>query len=123
MRKQISVPKTQITCDGCDYIMSDPSRVPCITVTVPFEWDDGKETFDTLTFEFHALQGAGTSERRSTDRHDCFRYWAHNPDVMRRSLLERGLVESEIDEFMGIMLYKSSSFSPGIARPEPKSAA
>jgi hypothetical protein len=80
-----------------------------VTVSVPFdypvEWLRG-DPVSTLEFHFHAM----------TNRHDCFRYWAHKPSVMRASLKTRELDEEQIDDFMSMMLYRQDSWSPGIER-------
>jgi len=85
---------------------------PRITVTVPFDypWEFLRDGH-ALEFHFHAIK----------QRHDCFRYWAHNPGIMRDSLKTRDLDEEQIDEFMSLMLYRHNSWGPGIER-EKKSA-
>lgn len=109
MNKERTVTQKYMECDGCKYVMGES---PHITVAVPFDYpleflrDDG-----TLEFHFHAL----------TNRHDCFRYWAHNPRIMSESLTARGLDEEQIDEFTSMMLYRQNTFSPGIER-EKKTA-
>lgn len=109
MEKIRTIEQTYLECDGCQYLIGGTS--PPVVVTVPFdyEWMELREG-RTLEFHFHTLH----------NRHDCFRYWAHNPRVMIRSLEERGLNEQEIDEFMGLMLYREDKFRPGIDRPEEK---
>jgi hypothetical protein len=101
--------KTTITrdatsCDGCEYLIG--SDVPTIVVTVRGE-----------QFDFHD-GGQGQAER-----HDCFRYWAHGPNIMKRSLLERGWNEEAIDEFLSLMLYRKDGLSPGVTRPKAKGTA
>ena len=110
MNKERTVTQQYMECDGCKYLMSD--KDPFITVSVPFDYPleflrDGT----MLDFHFHTL----------ANRHDCFRYWAHNPRIMRDSLTARGMDEEQIDDFMSLMLYRQSPFSPGIER-EKKSA-
>ena len=100
MDKQRTVVQDYRTCDGCDYMMGD--KHPPIVVTVP----PGGLVFAELVFHFHAL----------TNRHDCFRYWAHNPSIMRKSLAERELDDQQIDEFMSMMLYREGQYAPGIPR-------
>lgn len=111
MKKQRTETKTYIECDGCNYVMGEG---PMIVVSVPFdfpwEWLRGKRA-ETLEFHFHALR----------QRHDCFRYWAHNPSIMRTSLKERELDNEQVDEFMALMLYREKSWQPGIAREPVKS--
>lgn len=109
MRKQVMVEKTQFTCDGCQYLMSQAQVDDGIKVVVPFDysWMELREERE-LEFHFHTL----------SNRHDCFRYWAHNPDVMTRSLRDRKLDDEEIDQFLSLMLYRKHSWSPGLARPE-----
>lgn len=107
MEKTKTVEQTYIECDGCQYLIG--KETPVVKVTVPFDFDwmelrDGGE----LEFHFHALR----------NRHDCFRYWAHNPRNMERSLRERGLNDEQVDAFMELMLYRRDSFSPGVERPK-----
>lgn len=117
MKKERTLTQEYLECDGCKYVMG--SDAPLVTVTVPFDYpmkflraDRALVRADrTLEFHFHAIQA----------RHDCFRYWAHNPQVMRDSLIARGLDEEQIDDFMAMMLYRQNSYSPGIER-EKKSA-
>lgn len=111
MKKERTVTQEYLTCDGCLYLMAE--KDPRIEVTVPFDYPleflrDG----GVLTFHFHAL----------TYRHDCFRYWAHSPDVMRRSVRERGLDKEQIDDFLSLMLYREDPIHPGIERPKEKVA-
>jgi len=96
-----TVTRPAVLCDGCEYLID--YRVPTITVVVRGE-----------QFDFHD-GGEGAAER-----HDCFRYWAHNPRIMQRSLKNREWDDERIDEFMALMLYRevNSTGSPGIARPE-----
>jgi hypothetical protein len=89
----------------------DPKIVITVPFDYPFEFMRGDD-YEEIEFHFHALK----------HRHDCFRYWAHNPRVMRDSLTDRSFNEEQIDDFMSLMLYRQSAFSPGIARPEPVSA-
>lgn len=106
MNRERTVTQKYMECDGCKYTMGDG---PMITVTVPFDypWEFLREDEPgTLDFHFHAL----------THRHDCFRYWAHNPGIMEDSLRARELDNEQRDEFMSMMLYRQSSFSPGLER-------
>lgn len=100
-----TVTRNAIQCDGCEYLIG--AGVQTITLT------QAEETFD-----FHD-GGEGAAER-----HDCFRYWAHNPDIMRRSLRNREWPEADIEDFMSLMLYRSESSAgwghgPGIPREPP----
>lgn len=110
MRNLVTVEKPQYTCDGCDYLMRESEIDQAVRVVVPFDypWMDLQAGHE-LEFHFHTL----------SNRHDCFRYWAHNTHVMKRSLVHRGLTEDEIDSFMGLMLYRDDDrpYSPGLARP------
>lgn len=109
MKKMVQVTKEQISCDGCDYLMS--LKDPHIIVSVPFDYPlEFLQDNRIVTFEFHALH----------HRHDCFRYWAHNPEIMRRSLRERDFTEEQIEDFMELMLYRQTPYSPGIERPKAK---
>ena len=112
MRKTATIEKEYIECDGCLYGMAEED--PRVEVTVPFDfaWEALRSNPpETLTFHFHALQ----------QRHDCFRYWAHNPTIMKRSLKARELDEEQIDDFLSLMLYrKESGFGPGLAREKVK---
>lgn len=113
MKKTKTVEQTILECDGCQYLMSE--KDPRIEVTVPFDfpWKELRsDPIETLTFHFHALG----------NRHDCFRYWAHDPHNMRRSLRERELDADQIEDFMSLMLYRDGSFGPGVARPKDKVA-
>lgn len=97
-----TVTKDALLCDGCDYLIS--TGVPIITVAVRNE-----------LFHFHD-GGVGDAER-----HDCFRYWAHGPNIMERSLKQRKYDQDQIDEFLSLMLYRrEGTFSqgPGVPRPE-----
>ena len=95
---ETTVTSKAIQCDGCEYLVG--RSVPLVRVLAR-GWE----------FDFHD-GGEGAAER-----HDCFRYWAHNPHVMQRSLKARGLNEDEIDEFMAVMLYRKEGTSgPGIPR-------
>lgn len=111
MKKERTKTEEYIECDGCQYVMG---KGPMIVVSVPFDFpfdflqDDGK-----LEFHFHAIE----------QRHDCFRYWAHSPQVMRQSLKNRSLDEDQIDAFMELMLYRQHSWSPGIEREPKKTVA
>lgn len=94
-----TITRDAICCDGCDYIIENGVRTIALVVR--------EEMFD-----FHD-GGQGNAER-----HDCFRFWAHNPDIMKRSLGARDWDEDRIEEFMSLMLYRSSTpGSPGMARP------
>jgi len=105
MKKERTRTEEYVECDGCKYIMGDG---PMIVVSVPFDypWEFLRVNNEALEFHFHALQ----------QRHDCFRYWAHNPGVMRDSLKARELDSEQIDEFMSMMLYRQNNYSPGIER-------
>jgi hypothetical protein len=92
-----TITRSAIECDGCEYVIA--SGVQMTTLTVREE-----------VFHFHD-GGQGHAER-----HDCFRYWAHSPSIMQRSLTNRGWDGERIDEFLSLMLYRSDSFSPGVAR-------
>lgn len=97
-----TVTRDAICCDGCGYLIG--SNVQTIALVVREEM-----------FDFHD-GGQGAAER-----HDCFRYWAHNPDIMEGSLKDRGWAREKIDEFMSLMLYRSGSpGSPGIPRLVPR---
>jgi hypothetical protein len=104
---KIQVTRDAIQCDGCEYQIG--RDVEMIHVTVRGE-----------IFDFHD-GGEGNAER-----HDCFRYWAHGPHIMKRSLQERGWDEDRVEEFLSLMLYRASataaggpfSGSPGIPREE-----
>lgn len=98
MDKQRSVVEKYRQCDGCQYLVGKDS--PVITVSVPL--DHGE-----FLFHFHTL----------ANRHDCFRYWAHSPRIMQKSLQERSFTDEMIDEFLELMLYREDTFHPGIARP------
>jgi hypothetical protein len=110
VKKKRTVTKEYMECDGCKYLMGEG---PMITVSVPFDypWEYLRDDRQ-LEFHFHALQ----------QRHDCFRYWAHNPRIMRDSLKDRELDNEEIDEFMSLMLYRERIGGPGVER-EKKTAA
>jgi hypothetical protein len=111
MRKKKTIEQEYLECDGCKYLMG--SKEPLITVTVPFDYPlEFLREDRTIEFHFHAL----------THRHDCFRYWAHNPRIMRDSLTNRGFDEEQIDEFLSLMLYREDAFHPGVARPEVANA-
>lgn len=97
---KVKVTRDAICCDGCDYII--PYSVPKVLVTARGE-------------EFHFHDGG----EGAAERHDCFRYWAHNPRIMERSLKARDWDADTIDEFMSLMLYRANTHSPGIARPGP----
>lgn len=113
MRKTVQVEKEQLSCDGCQYLMNESDAR--IEVSVPFDFileELRADQPDTLDFHFHALG----------HRHDCFRYWAHGTDIMKRSLRERGLDDEQIDDFLSLMLYREHSWSPGIDRPKAKAS-
>jgi hypothetical protein len=98
-----TVTETAIQCDGCEYLVG--KNVETITVVVRGE-----------IFDFHD-GGKGAAER-----HDCFRYWAHGPRIMRRSLENRGWPEERVEEFLSLMLYREEGGpweSPGIPREPP----
>lgn len=111
MKKQRTVTQQYLECDGCQYLMAekDPMIVVSVPFDFPFEWLRG-EKGGTLDFHFHALK----------HRHDCFRYWAHNPRIMRDSLKARELDSEQADEFMELMLYRQNSFAPGIEKEKAK---
>jgi hypothetical protein len=112
-------PVEKLVCDGCDYIIgltteerNDSIRVEERTMTLRMPWDTDpikKEDWVWLEFHFH-------SPVHMQSRRDCFRYWAHNPRIMKRSLEYRELPEDEIDEFMSVMLYRDNKHGPGIER-------
>lgn len=109
MKKERTLTENYIECDGCKYVMG---KGPMITVSVPFDYPVHFLRDDrALEFHFHAIQA----------RHDCFRYWAHNPQIMRDSLKARELDDEETDEFMSLMLYRQNSYSPGIEREKKAS--
>ncbi len=112
MRKSRTIEQPYLECDGCQYLMSEDD--PRIEVTVPFDfpWKElQSDPIAMLTFHFHALG----------QRHDCFRYWAHDPHNMKRSLKEHGLDDNQIDDFMSLMLYRQQNgFGPGVARAKEK---
>jgi hypothetical protein len=114
LKKTKTIEKEYLECDGCKYLMNenDPMVVVSVPFDFPFEWLRGPKA-ETLDFHFHALG----------HRHDCFRYWAHNPEVMRDSLKARDLDNEQAEEFMALMLYRQNSFSPGIAREPAKAMA
>jgi len=110
MKKVRNVQQEYMECDGCIYVMSESK--PRITVDVPFDYPLEALREDpprSLEFHFHADS-------------DCFRYWAHNPRIMRRSLAERELSEDEIMDFLSLMLYREDPFHPGVERPKEKVA-
>ena len=108
MRKTRTKTEEYLTCDGCKYLMGKgPMIVVSVPFDFPFEWLRGEKA-ETLDFHFHALK----------HRHDCFRYWAHNPSIMQRSLKDRELDNEQVDEFMELMLYRQNSYSPGLERKE-----
>ena len=114
MHRERNVTQEYIECDGCKYVLGSRTG-PMIVVRVPhdYPWEALREDEPAaLEFHFHAL----------AHRHDCFRYWAHNPSIMRDSLTARGFDEEQIDEFMSLMLYRESTFAPGIER-EKKAAS
>jgi hypothetical protein len=108
MKTEQVVPRTVYECDGCQYVLGLTTE----------EKAEGKEVLDTaailtipwggqkLEFHFHAVP----------HRNDCFRYWAHDPQVMHRSLEDRDFTDEDIDSFMAMFLYRKHSHSPGIAR-------
>lgn len=109
--------KEYYICDGCFYMigLSTEERnagttVEEITMTINIPWDVEGDSFE---FHFHSPGTRGIGGWR-----DCFRYWAHNPEIMKISLKERETSEDEIDEFMTQMLYRSRAHSPGIDRPK-----
>jgi hypothetical protein len=106
MEKERTLTQKYLECDGCKYVMG--SDDPMIVVSVPFDypWEFLRDDRN-LEFHFHAIR----------QRHDCFRYWAHNPRIMRESLEARKLNEDQIDEFMMMMLYREHSWQPGITKP------
>ena len=98
------VTRDAIVCDGCEYLIGTAKNTIVLNVRGEL-------------FHFHD----GTPP---TDRRDCFRYWAHGPRIMERSLREREWDDEKVDEFLSQMLYRkdNSSFSPGVPRPEKKVA-
>lgn len=108
MLKTRDVTEQYMVCDGCGYLMN--AKKPMIVVDVPFDVAiavelEGRD-WESVSFHFHTL----------ANRHDCFRYWAHNPAIMENSLKERGFYEEEIADFMELMLYRKNPFSPGIEK-------
>jgi hypothetical protein len=113
MKTEQVVPQTVYECDGCAYVL----------VLTTEEKAAGKEVLDTaailtipwggqkLEFHFHVVRA----------RNDCFRYWAHNPQVMKRSLEDRDLTDDDIESFMATFLYRSHSHEPGVARVRQES--
>jgi hypothetical protein len=111
-----------IECDGCQYAIGRTSREAAnglrldrihMTVSIPVDLVPEND----LTFHFHVAN----DEARPDDTRglrDCFRYWAHNPSIMKRSLKERGMDDDDIDTFMSQFLYRTgtSSLSPGVER-------
>ena len=108
MKKTRMRSEEYLECDGCGYLMV--SGKPMVVLSVPFDVGMAVEAegrdWATVDFHFHVL----------AQRHDCFRYWAHNPRIMRNSLIEREFADDEIDDFMELMLYREHSYSPGIER-------
>jgi hypothetical protein len=78
-------------CDGCGYALSGS------IMTLDTAFHDYDEN-NTSVFHFH----------RPSKEHDCFRHWAHNLYVMKRSLQQRKWHEEEIDEFLLCMLYRET---------------
>lgn len=95
---KITVSHPAVQCDGCEYIIGQ--KVPTVRVIARGE-----------QFDFHD-GGEGAAER-----HDCFRYWAHGPHIMRRSLENRDWDCEQIDEFMSLMLYRGKGAYPGPGLP------
>ena len=110
MMKKKTIEQEYLECDGCGYVMGKED--PRIEVSVPFDfpWEWLRDLKDpgVLTFHFHALR----------QRHDCFRYWAHNPRIMEQSLKDRELDNEQREEFLSLMLYRAEGnlYSPGIPR-------
>lgn len=110
MRSTVMEEREVLTCDGCDYILGLTTEEKeagvdvedtIAKLTIPWK---GK----VLEFLFHI----------AAHRHDCFRYWAHNPGIMKKSLADRDFIPSEVDEFMSTFLYREHSHEPGITRSE-----
>lgn len=114
MHRVKTVEQTYIECDGCKYVMgkNDPRIVVVVPFDYPFEMMRSDDV-EQIEFHFHALR----------KRHDCFRYWAHNPEIMRDSLRARDFDDEQIDDFMALMLYREDNFHPGVARPKEKASA
>ncbi len=110
MKKQRTVEQEYLECDGCIYVMGEELRIELV---VPWGYPIDIGDDEQLTFHFHAM----------TLRHDCFRHWAHNPRIMKRSLTERGFSPQQIDDFMELMLYRENSYSPGVEKPKEKASA
>src|SRR5881227_3380864 len=82
-------PIEKLVCDGCDYIIgltreewNNGATVEERTITLRIPWDtdnSDKEKWVWLEFHFH-------SPVHYQSRRDCFRYWAHNPRIMKNSL-------------------------------------
>lgn len=121
MKREKMAPKRWVECDGCQYQIGltraerdEGADIESRTTVlrVPTEHGDGPSEDDGfLEFHFHGPNGS---------RHDCFRYWANSPDVMKRSLKERGWEEEQIDKFMATHLYRpeGQTFGPGMTRPK-----
>ena len=97
-----------LECDGCKYVLGLTTEQRDAGVEI-------EETIATLIipwggapveFHFHVQRG----------RNDCFRYWAHNPPVMKFSLEERDWEHKDIQEFMTMFLYTDKFGGPGVAR-------
>lgn len=116
MKREAETKVYIVECDGCDYVLArrnrerelEPALANSILVSVPWDWPWPAEirSGNKLDFHFHA-DG------------DCFRYWAHSPYVMKKSLEKRGLDEAQVGEFMRLMLYRSDHRSPGIEQKKP----
>lgn len=113
MRTTETVPKEVLTCDGCDYLIgltqeeyNDGRIIEEVIATLIIPWEAAIN--EILEFHFHVVP----------HRQDCFRYWAHNPRIMRRSLKARSMQEDEINKFMEIFIYRSENWNsaPGITR-------
>lgn len=110
MRVEYGEPMVRLDCDGCDYTIAAAKEGGAVRVEkdasvlrVPWPGSD-------LEFHFHSPK---------VSRNDCFRYWAHNPRIMRRSLERRSLSEAVIDDFLSAMLYRDNPSGPGVAREKP----
>lgn len=123
MKREISQePMVRWDCDGCDYIIGPPGKVlddgstiDChVTVLrIPTTHEHGAADGEDGFLEFHFHGPAGRSS-------DCFRYWAHSPHVMARSLERRGWLPDEVQEFLATHLYREAGGSIGLERPKAR---
>lgn len=80
-----------VVCDGCQYDMRRDA--PKTLLIIPVE-----SQLNPVEFHFHYGEG-----------HDCFRYWALDTYVMKRSLDDRGFDSEEIETFMKHHLYRKQT--------------